>query len=149
MIHLMMPLCFQPYPWSNRRMKLIVVRIFVILSITFQLSGCGSNKNAKPATDPIASNEMALPEPTKEILVTEGDINKKYMILGEIKYKSDKGSSVYSNQIEARKHAKENLKKAAFAKYGNKLDAIINTHVEAGMQGGFWGRSVQLTVHTH
>jgi hypothetical protein len=52
-------------------MKINVAQLFVILSITFQLIGCGGNKNAKPATDPIASNELALPEPTKEILVTE------------------------------------------------------------------------------
>jgi hypothetical protein len=121
-------------------MRVNVVRIFPIFLILLTIISCNGSKNAKPeTTTPVTSSDANLREPTKEILVTEGDVSKKYTILGEVEYKSDKGSSVYSNQIEARKQAKEGLKKAAFGKYGDKVDAIINAKVEAGMQGGFWG----------
>jgi hypothetical protein len=121
-------------------MNVNVVRILPILLISLTIISCNGSKNAKPeTTTPVADSDASLREPTKEIMVTEGDVSKKYTILGEVDYKSDKGSSVYSNQIEARKQAKEGLKKVAFSKYGNKVDAIINTKVEAGMQGGFWG----------
>ena len=35
--------------------------------------------------------------------------------------------------------SKHRLKSIAFTKYGNKVDAIINTIVSGGYKGGLWG----------
>lgn len=116
-------------------MKFKTVRIISVLFASLILVNCGGNKNAKP----VSASDVSLKTPTKEILVTEGDLNKKYTILGPIDYTPKEGSSVYADQFEANKQAKELLKKAAFTKYGEKVDAIINTHIDASMKGGFWG----------
>jgi hypothetical protein len=117
-------------------MKISTVQIIAVLFASAMLINCGGNKTAKPVQE--VSDTTALRTPTKEILVTAGDINKKYTILGKIDY-TMKGNSVYSDQIEANKQAEESLKKVAYSKYGDKVDAIINTKSQATMKGGFWG----------
>jgi hypothetical protein len=71
--------------------------------------------------------------------VTEGDLNKKYTILGKVEHTMDKGRSVYADGMKAQKEVQEFLKKEAFTKYGDKVDAIINTKVLESVKGGFWG----------
>lgn len=121
-------------------MKVCAVRMFIVFLTSLMLFGCASNSSnsVKPGPAPVTS-DTSLRTPTKEILVTDGDINKKYTILGQVEHKLTEGSSVYSDQIEKNKQAKEFLKKEAFTKYGDKVDAIINTKVQESLTGGFWG----------
>ncbi len=120
-------------------MKINTVRYLSVFFASLVLINCGGgNKAAKP-TPVVSDADASLRTPTKEILVTDGDINKKYTILGQVDYTPKEGSSVYSDQIEAKKHAKELLKKVAFTKYGDKVDAIINTKTLDSLKGGFWG----------
>ncbi len=125
-------------------------KMLVVLLCTLLLIACGNN-NTKPNTVAVDSglssptkdvNESSLPTPTKDILVIEGDLNKEYTILGQVEAVPNKGKSIYSNQIDANNQAKEFLKKAAFAKYGEKVDAIINYRVLRSIKGGFWGAFV-------
>jgi hypothetical protein len=79
-------------------------------------------------------------------LVTDGDLNKPYEILGSVEYKLT-GQSLYSTQTsldgspasEVAKEAKEMLRRVAYTKYGDRVDAIINTKVVGGYEGGFAG----------
>ncbi|NOS89540.1 MAG: hypothetical protein HOP34_13550 [Methylococcaceae bacterium] len=119
-------------------MKKTITKIIFVLFVSLLVINCGGNKAAKPKSQQQAAEDASLLTPTKEILVTAGDINKKYTILGKVDY-TMKGHSIYSDQIEANKQAEETLKKVAFTKYGDKVDAIINTQVMASMKGGFWG----------
>ena len=119
-------------------MKITPARLCSVLLTSLILTGCGSdNAKPNPAATKVSAAEASLLTPTKEILVTDGDINKKYTILGAIDYKSD-NSSIYADRIEGDKKAKELLKKAAFTKYGEKVDAIINAKVQTTTNGGFW-----------
>ena len=121
---------------TNRSSKILVA--LWLLGITS--FGCSAQK-APPATD-----EAMLTTPTKDILVTDGDLNKSYDILGEVECTLT-GKSVYSTNTslsggaspEVTKEAKDMLRKVAYTKYGDKVDAIINSKVSGGTQGGFWG----------
>ena len=125
-------------------MKVCAVRMFFVLLTSLILVGCASessnNSNVKPAP---AASETSLRTPTKEILVTEGDFNKKYKILGQVDSTLEgvtgnvTGTEKYLSENE--KQTKELLKKVAFTKYGDKVDAIINTKVQHYLKGGRWG----------
>lgn len=95
-------------------MKINTTRAFFVLFASLIVVNCGGGNNAvKPSP---SASDAALRTPTKEILVTDGDINKKYNILGQVEYTPTEGSSVYSDQLEADKEVKEFLKKVAFTK---------------------------------
>lgn len=104
--------------------------------------GCSSSHPTRPPD----TNVAALPTPTREILVTDGDLNKAYDILGEVECTLT-GKSVYSTTTslsgeaspEATKEAKDMLRRVAYAKYGDSVDAIINAKTSGGYEGGFWG----------
>ncbi len=123
--------------FTNRWQTIVVV--FGLLGIA-NAYGCGAQK-APPATD-----EAALKTPTKEILVTDGDLNKPYDILGEVECTLT-GKSIYSTMTsmsggsspEATKEVKDMLRKVGFTKYGEMVDAIINAKTSGGYEGGFWG----------
>lgn len=103
----------------------------VLFGIAFlTISGCAA-QNATQGTD-LAS----LKTPTKQVLVTDGDLNKPYDILGEVDCTLD-GKSVYAQTDK--KEINVALNKVAFSKYGNKVDAIINTTTVTGTNGGFFG----------
>lgn len=114
----------------------------ILFLIVVWCSGCGTTENVKSPT----TNDTALLVPTKDILVTDGDLNKPYDILGPVEYTLE-GKSIYSTMTslsggtdpETTREAKEMLQRVAFTKYGDKVDAIINTKISGGYSGGFWG----------
>lgn len=110
--------------------------------VTFVLAPGCSTQTAKPPS----VEEMALKAPTRDILVTTGDLNKQYDILGSVEATLT-GQSMYATEStmgggaspEVAQAAKDLLKKVAYTKYGEQLDAIINFKSEGGTEGGFWG----------
>lgn len=123
-------------------MKVGAVRMFFVFLTSLILIGCSNITAVKP--DPVpAASETSLRTPTKEILVTEGDFNKKYTILGQVDYTLEGVTGAVTgtekSSSENEKQTKELLKKVAFTKYGDKVDAIINTKVQHYLKGGRWG----------
>lgn len=91
----------------------IQVKIFIILiffSISLVFCGCVEQGQYR-------STYSNLPEPTKNIIVTTGDLSKPYNILGEIEC---------NNDVDSEKATFNLCRKIAFAKYGNQVDALIN-----------------------
>ena len=102
------------------------------------LSACaGSPKISKAAEQ--------LPAPTKEIIVSRGDLSQPYTVLGNVEYEIS-NVSMYSSTVdmegnpspELRKEAEEGLRRTAFGKFGAKVDAIINAKTIGSWPGGFW-----------
>jgi len=136
----------------NRR--LMVVAVLGLLGFT--CFGCSSAEKAPPATNdapeaineappatkaPQATDEASLKTPTKHILVTSGDFTKPYDILGEVECTltgQDATVAVAGGPPQATKDIKNLLRKVAFTKYGEQVDAIINTKTTGGVQGGVW-----------
>lgn len=134
------------------RMLRVVVALGLIGFIYF---GCSSAEKAPPATNetqqttkeetkeaPQATNEASLKTPTKDILVTSGDFTKPYDILGEVECTLTGQTmtvAVSGGPPAATKEIKDLLRKVAFTKYGERVDAIINTKTIGGVQGGMWG----------
>ena len=90
---------------------------------------------------PPATNEASLKTPTKDILVTSGDFTRPYDILGEVECTltgKDVTVAVASGPPQDTKDIKDLLRKVAFTKYGERVDAIINTKTVGGVQGGVW-----------
>lgn len=103
------------------------------------LLGCvGNTPSPSPQEKPL-TKEAELPSPTKNIIVTKGDLNKPYDILGEVSCSID-GKSIYGNYDDFGKEIEDLCRKVAFAKYGNKVDAIINMDGSLNINGGFWGQ---------
>jgi len=112
--------------------------------------GCSSAEKAPPPTNeapqatneaPPATNEASLKTPTKDILVTSGDFTKPYDILGEVECTLTGKTvtvAVSGGPPAATKEIKDLLRKVAFTKYGERVDAIINTKTIGGVQGGVW-----------
>ena len=133
--------------FANRMLRVAVA--FGLLSLT--CFGCSSEEKAAPATDeappvtneaPQATNETSLKTPTKDILVTSGDFNKPYDILGEVECTlagQDVTVAVAGGAPQVTKDVKDMLRKVAFTKYGEQVDAIINTKTIGGVHGGVWG----------
>lgn len=143
-------------------MEFISRRSLVILglvSLGFVLFGCsGAEKAPEPtktneapqatdkapqATDeaPQATDGAQLKTPTKDILVTSGDFTKPYDILGEVECTltgQDVTVAVAGGAPQVTKDVKDLLRKVAFTKYGEQVDAIINTKTMGGVQGGVW-----------
>lgn len=115
--------------------------LLILLGLCLLLSACAgtrSNSTVQAGTDTSSvPSEQNLPTPTKKIVVTRGDINKSYDILGEVEC-SLEGKSIYESNLE--KEVEDLCKKVAFSKYKNQVDAIINMTVTADIGGGFWGR---------
>jgi hypothetical protein len=107
-------------------------------------SAC-STQTAKPPAP--AAEELKTP--TKDILLTTGDLNKQYDILGSVEATLT-GQSMYATENtggggaspEVVQAVKDLLKKVAYAKYGERVDAIINFKAEGGTEGGFGGMFV-------
>lgn len=116
--------------------------LLLLICAVVGFSGCAARQ---PASAPAATNTELL-VPTKEILVTDGDLNKAYEILGPVEY-TLQGKSMYSTMTtldggaspEVTREAKEMLRRTAFTKYGDKADAVINTKISGGYSGGFFG----------
>ena len=99
--------------------------------------GCAA---APHATVP---DPATLKAPTKDILVIEGDINKPYDVLGSVEVTLG-GKSIYSAgpvgiSPEIAREARQLLRNAAYTKYGERLDGLINVKVAGAVTGGFGG----------
>ena len=107
------------------------------------LAGCASggpnqagSAAQAPATVPAVIAE--LPAPKKTILIFDTDTNQAYEILGEVNATLS-NQSVYA-QTAAQDQVREHLKRVAWAKYGDRLDAIISYRAAATVGGGgYWG----------
>lgn len=128
---------------NNANLTISTLLFIVFASLN---TGCGNTQSVKQNAESSTTTEAELATPTKEILVTEGDLNKQYDILGNVEYLLE-GKSIYStmNSLnggtdpKTSKEVKEMLQRVAFTKYGDKVDAIINTKITGGNSGGFWG----------
>jgi hypothetical protein len=129
-------------------MKRRARRALLYAALLLALAGCSAQRSAAPTASvgDASTSAAQLKIPTREILVTDGDLNKPYEILGSVEYKLT-GQSLYSTQTsldgspasEVAKEAKEMLRRVAYTKYGDRVDAIINTKVVGGYEGGFAG----------
>ena len=119
--------------FANRRLRVVVVALGLLGFTGF---GCIAQKAQKAA--PPATNEVLLKTPTREILVTDGDFNKPYDILGEVECTLT-GKSIYLESHGSSKEIKDMLRKVAFTKYGERVGAIINTKTIESIEGGYWG----------
>ncbi|MBC8427120.1 MAG: hypothetical protein H8E00_00530 [Deltaproteobacteria bacterium] len=129
-----------------------MLRVVVALGlIGFTYFGCSSaekvpaanNEVSQTTTDeaPPATDEASLKTPTKHILVTSGDFTKPYDILGEVECTvtgQDATVAVAGGAPQVTKDIKDLLRKVAFTKYSEEVDAIINTKTTGGVQGGIW-----------
>lgn len=114
-------------------------------SILFIVAGCASNSGPQTTTAPTATPAAAattpaaeLPAPSKPILVFDADTNRPYEILGDVEA-TQVDQRIY-NYEGSRDQARELLKRVAYAKFGDRLDAIINYRVATVVGGGgFWG----------
>jgi hypothetical protein len=109
-----------------------VTRILIGLIAALLTVSC--NKHIlNPAPVVIPDQEDALINPAKEILINNGRFEKPCTLLGQIEYtlKSSRSSTV--DQSELRSKAIGALKKEALAKYGDKVDAIIDTKVQENL----------------
>ena len=74
-------------------------------------------------------------------MISSGDFSKPYDILGEVECTltgQDATVAVAGGPPQATKDIKDLLRKVAFTKYGEQVDAIINTKTTGGVQGGVW-----------
>ena len=104
----------------------IQVKIFIILiffSISLVFCGCVEQGQYR-------SPYSNLPEPTKNIIVTTGDLSKPYNILGEIECRLDNVNII--NEVNGERDTFNLCRKVAFAKYGNQVDALINMQYTVG-----------------
>jgi len=85
-----------------------------------------------------------LKTPTKDILLIDGGVNKPYDVLGSVEVTLG-GKSIYSTaqalglSPEAEREARALLRNAAYTKYGERLDALINVKVGGSVTGGLGG----------
>lgn len=97
------------------------------LTALMLVTGCGT-------TSPPVTPAAELPAPRKTVLVLPGDASQNYEILGEVTAVLD-GQGVY-NFNASQDLAREHLKRVAYQKYGERLDAIINYRQVAAIGGG-------------
>ena len=120
-------------------MNVIVARLISALSALLLLVSCNSN----PLT-PISTfvEQSTSPYPAKEIYVTEGDIADPYVSLGFVEYTLDTDLNLFSDQADLREQAIEDLKTAAVARYGAKVDAIVGVEFQESPGQGFFSPSL-------
>lgn len=121
--------------FTNNSNTILLSVLFVVL---FAISGCAGKEYNTTTTD-----KTNLIEPTKKIFIFNGDTSRPYDILGEVSYTSE-GESLYGtnsvlNGPTASPELKIMLKKVAFTKFGEKVDAVINTDMQGHTNGGYFG----------
>ena len=112
-------------------MKLAVTKIVLLFLAVAITIGCSSNLFTPSSLPNNASY------PGKEILINNERYDKPYETLGAIEYTLKKNTSIFVNQIELRNLAIANLKQAAKAKYGDKVDAIVDFKVVENTQENY------------
>jgi hypothetical protein len=69
------------------------------------------------------------PPPAEEILISNEQFNKPYKILGPVEYTLKTRPTIFSSQIGIREQAIDLLKQQTYARFGDDVDAIIDTRV--------------------
>ena len=89
------------------------------------------------AVHPTIPDPSTLKAPTKQILITEGQLNAPHEVLGPVE--AILGGLHDSDLPGAVDAAKQHLRRAAYGKYGERLDAIINVRTAPVTPGGPFG----------
>jgi hypothetical protein len=103
-------------------MKQKVIRKFPLAAVMLIVSACSNN----PFIHSFGNQHY----PGKEIQVNNGRFDKPYQILGPVEYTLKKNTSIFVSQIELRNQAIDYLKQDAVARYGERVDAIIDFQVK-------------------
>jgi hypothetical protein len=70
------------------------------------------------------------PPPAEGILISNAQYNKPYKVLGPVEYTLKTRPSVFSSLLRDREQATDLLKQQTYARYGDEVDAIIDTRVQ-------------------
>lgn len=107
-------------------MKQAVIRIQLLL-VVLMAAGCYPNRGS------IFSNT---PASTKEILINNERYDKPFVVLGPVEYTLKKNTTLFVDQIDLREQAIDSLKQTALARYGQRVDAIVDVQVvENSLEG--------------
>jgi hypothetical protein len=109
-------------------------RMFFVLFATLLVVSCSNNPFMQSS---IFNDQKNPPNSTKEILINDGRYDRPYVILGQIEYTLKRYIPVFDNKIELRAQALDLLKKEALSKYGDKVDAIIDTNIQESTEEGY------------
>jgi len=92
------------------------------------------------AAQPTIPDPATLKAPTKEIIVTEGHLDVPHQVLGSVE--ATLGGLQESDLPRAVDAAKQHLRNAAYTKYGERLDAVMDVRTTPvtprGLFGGGW-----------
>lgn len=117
-------------------MNYSVTRILLIFFGILLVVACNSNPFAPSS---IFTDQTAAPYLSKEIPVTVGQYKQAYVTLGSVDYALKKYTSFFVNQVDLRNQAIGFLKQEALARYGDKVDAIIDLEVHESTEDGYDG----------
>ncbi|MHB9101093.1 MAG: peptidoglycan-binding domain-containing protein [Sulfuricella sp.] len=121
---------------NSKLNTLLIGSVIVTLLVGCASSGSSQNSGTPPSA---AAAAPELPAPKKIILVFDADANQAYEILGEVDTTLT-DQRIY-NVDGSMDQAREHLKRVAYAKYGDQLDAIINYRtIKTVGGGGYWGQ---------
>ncbi len=98
-------------------------RYFIYAFFGALAAGCADTNNF-----PLISSNHPLP--AEEILISNEEFDKPHRILGPVQYTLRSRPSLFTSQLEFREQAIDLLKQQTYAKYGDSVDAIIDTKVE-------------------
>ena len=96
------------------------------------------------AVQPTIPDPSTLKVPTKEIVVTEDHLDAPHEVLGSVE--ATLGGLHESDLPRAGDAAKQLLRNAAYTKYGERLDAIMNVRTTRVTAGGWFGGTQGLRV---
>jgi hypothetical protein len=116
----------------NYSVTRILLNFFGILLVV----GCTYNPFSSSSIFPA---QTTAPYSSKEIPVTVGRYDEPYITLGPIEFTLKKYTSFFLNQIDLRNQAIDFLKQEALARYGNKVDAIIDLVIQESTEEGYDG----------
>ena len=91
------------------------------------------------AVHPTIPDPAILKTPTKEIILTEGHLNTPHEVLGPVE--ATLGGLHNSDLPGAGDAAKQHLRNAAYTKYGERLDAIMDVRTTTVTTGPFFARA--------
>jgi hypothetical protein len=106
-------------------------RILLVFFGAVLIISCSENpftNNSIVTTDPSSNTRKEIL--AKEILVSDSRFDKLYTILGPIEIIQKNYMAPSVDQIQLRNQAITLLKQEAYAKYGDKVDGIIDTQVQ-------------------
>ena len=104
-------------------------RCLTLSALLLMLGGCSAY--------PTIPDPSSLKAPTKEIIITEGPFNRPHEVLGPVE--ATLGGLRDSDLLGAVEAAKQHLRNAAYVKYGERLDVLMNVRTTTVTSGGFFG----------